>query len=115
MVVQHGPDWYYTYTFNGIGGVSTASPTAQPTLSPTMDPTKSPTMNPTKSPTMNPTNFPTVEDFIIKVKGFHGQKEDVLNKNKIQSQPDVDIDMYGFERKITPLSRRLLKNGEFLG
>jgi len=92
------------------------NPTMNPTKSPTMNPTKSPTMNPTKSPTMNPTNFPTVEDFIIKVKGFHGQKEDVLNKNKIQRQPDVDIDMYGFERKITPLSRRLLKkDGEFLG
>jgi len=99
----------------GVVGVSTESPTAQPTLSPTMNPTKSPTMNPTKSPTMNPTNLPTVEDFIIKVKGFHGQKEDVLNKNKIQSQPDVDIDVYGFERKITPLSRRLLKDEELLG
>jgi len=98
-----------------VPGVSTESPTAQPTLSPTMNPTKSPTMNPTKSPTMNPTNLPTVEDFIIKVKGFHGQKEDVLNKNKIQSQPDVDIDVYGFERKITPLSRRHLKDEEFLG
>jgi len=93
MVRQDGANFYYTYTFTGIGGVATVSPTARPTF----------------SPTMTPTNFPTVEDFIIKVKGFHGKPEDILNENKIQGQRDVDIDMYGFERKLTPISRRLLK------
>jgi len=49
------------------------------------------------------------KEFIIKVKGFHGKPEDVLNQNQIQDQPDVDIDLLGFEGNLTPISRRLLK------
>merc|ERR1712241_371357 len=118
--------------FTGVGGVVTAGPTFSPTMSPskspsfsptmspsksptfspTMSPSKSPTMNPSKSPTFPPTNspskFPTAENFIIKVKAFHGNPKDILDKNKIQGQLDVDIDMYGFEQKLTPIGRRLL-------
>jgi len=42
------------------------------------------------------------------VKAFHGNPKDILDKNKVQGQPEVDIDMYGFEEKLTPISRRLL-------
>jgi len=144
MVRQDGANFYYTYTFTGVGGVVTAGPTFSPTMSPskspsssptmspskspsfsptmspsksptfspTMSPSKSPTMNPSTSPTVPPTKspskFPTAEDFIIKVKAFHGNPKDILDKNKIQGQPEVDIDMYGFEQKLTPISRRLL-------
>merc|ERR1712014_460219 len=90
----------------------TMSPSKSPTFSPTMSPSKSPTMNPSTSPTVPPTRspskFPTAEDFIIKVKAFHGDPKDILDKSKIQGQPEVDIDMYGFEQKLTPISRRLL-------
>merc|ERR1712020_221746 len=120
MVRQDGPNFYYTYTFTGVGGVVTAGPTFSPTMSPSKSPSFSPTMSPSKSPTMNPSasptvpptkspsNFPSAENFIIKVKAFHGNPKDILDKNKIQGQPEVDIDMYGFEQKLTPISRRLL-------
>merc|ERR1711978_491006 len=112
MVRQDGANFYYTYTFTGVGGVVTAGPTFSPTMSPSKSPSFSPTMSPSKSPTFSPTKspskFPTAEDFIIKVKAFHGNPKDILDKNKIQGQPEVDIDMYGFEEKLTPISRRLL-------
>merc|ERR1711953_1041992 len=124
MVRQDGPNFYYTYTFTGVGGVVTAgttfsptmnpskSPSSSPTLSPSKSPSFSPTMSPSKSPTVSPTmspsNFPSAENFIIKVKAFHGNPKDILDKNKVQGQPEVDIDMYGFEEKLTPISRRLL-------
>merc|ERR1719333_1470620 len=139
MVRQDGADFYYTYTFTGIEGSSSesptrmptafpsASPTKQPSMSPTLNPTRmpserptfnpsempseSPTFNPTgmpsKNPTFNPTanpsKPPTAADFIIKVKAFHGNPEDIVDHNKVDDQPDVDIDLYGFNKKITPI------------
>jgi len=93
----------------------TAFPTVNPTLSPSYNPSSSPSkrpsVNPTVSPTANPSRYPTAEGFIIKVKGFHGQPKSVLDANKLESegQGDVDIEMYGFDRKLVPVGRRLLK------
>merc|ERR1711879_487723 len=96
-----------------------AEPTASPTISPTFNPTAKPTFNPSFSPsqspsfspTANPSKYPTAEDFVIKVKGFHGQPKSVLDASKLQSesQSDVGIEMYGFEQKLVPVGRRLLK------
>merc|ERR550534_1598577 len=89
----------------------TREPTKNPTLTPTANPTKEPTKNPTMNPTASPSPFPTAADFIIKIKAFHGKPSDILDSEKIQAQPDVDVDLYSFEQKLTPINgdRRLLK------
>merc|ERR1711978_597045 len=85
------------------------NPTKEPTLSPTQLPTASPTLNPTASPSP----FPTAEDFIIKIKSFHGKPSDVIDSKKFEGQPNVDIEFYNFEEKLTPLEgRRLLRSNE---
>merc|ERR1712117_910525 len=93
------------------------NPTATPSSSPTKEPSVSPTLNPSVSPTLNPTTspspFPTAEDFIIKIKSFHGKPSDVLDSKKFEGQPNVDIELYNFEEKLTPLEgRRLLRSNE---
>merc|ERR1712170_149324 len=84
------------------------NPTSNPSLNPTSSPTSNPTSSPTSKPTTNPSKRPTAEDFIVKVKAFHGEPKDVLDASKLQDQPDVDAEFFGFEHKLTPLTRRLL-------
>merc|ERR1712187_924222 len=74
------------------------------TQTPTMQPSSIPTLN----PTTNPSKRPTAEDFIVKVKAFHGEPKDVLDSSKLQEQPEVDAEFFGFEHKLTPFTRRLL-------
>jgi len=92
----------------------TLNPTLTPSLSPSPSPTNEPTMSPTVNPTANPSSYPTAGDFIIKVKGFHGQPKNVLDANKLQGegQDDIDIEMFRFKRKVVPVSRRLLKQNK---
>merc|ERR1712047_73250 len=78
--------------------------TSGTTQTPTMQPSSIPTLNPTS----NPSKRPTAEDFIVKVKAFHGEPKDVLDASKLQVQPDVDAEFFGFEHKLTPFTRRLL-------
>jgi len=100
--------WYQVW----IKGSAIAPPTMEPTKNPTMiptaspssSPTREPSMNPTLSPTANPSPFPTAADFIIKIKGFHGKPNDVLDSDKIEAQSEVDVDLYSFEQKLTPLN-----------
>merc|ERR550517_1533492 len=80
------------------------NPTENPSANPTKEPTKNPTVNPTKMPTASPSPFPTAADFIMKIKAFHGKPKDILDSDKIQAQPDVDVDLYGFEQKLTPIN-----------
>jgi len=81
---------------------------AIPPVETTMNPTASPSFSPTKEPSMNPTAspspFPTAADFIIKIKAFHGKPSDILDSDKIQAQPEVDVDLYSFEQKLAPLN-----------
>jgi len=86
-------------------------PSQSPSFSPTANPSKYPSQSPSFSPTANPSKYPTAEDFVIKVKGFHGQPKSVLDASKLQSasQSDVGVEMYGFEQKLVPVGRRLLK------
>merc|ERR1719229_1868864 len=90
----------------------TVSPTLQPSAFPTVNPTSSPSVNPSSSPTLtpttNPSKRPTAEDFIVKVKAFHGEPKEVLDSSKLQDQPEVDAEFFGFKHKWTPLTRRLL-------
>jgi len=92
----------------------TVNPTRMPTASPSFSPTKEPSMNPTLNPTANPSPFPTAADFIIKIKAFHGKPSDILDSDKVQAQPDVDVDLYSFEQKLTPINgdRRLLNSDQ---
>jgi len=89
----------------------TKNPTMNPSANPTKEPSNNPTVNPTKMPTASPSPFPTAADFIMKIKAFHGNPRDILDSNKIQAQPDVDVELYGFEQKLTPINgvRPLLK------
>jgi len=89
--------------------IPTLNPTSSPSLNPTSSPTSNPTSSPTSKPTTNPSKRPTAEDFIVKVKAFHGEPKDVLDASKLQDQPDVDAEFFGFEHKLTPFTRRLLK------
>merc|ERR1712117_947659 len=82
----------------------TTNPTIMPTASPSFSPTKKPSMNPTLNPTASPSPFPTAADFIIKIKAFHGKPSDILDSEKIQAQSEVDVDLYSFEQKLTPLN-----------
>merc|ERR1712198_211230 len=82
--------------------------TQTPTMQPSSIPTLNPTSSPTAKPTTNPSKRPTAEDFIVKVKAFHGEPKDVLDASKLQDQPDVDAEFFGFEHKLTPFTRRLL-------
>merc|ERR1712038_1890487 len=90
----------------------TSSPSVNPSSSPSLNPTSNPSLNPSSSPTLtpttNPSKRPTAEDFIVKVKSFHGQPKDILDSSKLQDQPEVDAEFFGFEHKLTPLTRRLL-------
>jgi len=90
----------------------TQKPTMQPTAFPTLNPTSNPSLNPSSSPTLtpttNPSKRPTAEDFIVKVKAFHGEPKDILDASKFQDQPEVDAEIFGFEHELTPLTRRLL-------
>merc|ERR1712173_192783 len=92
----------------------TTNPTRMPTASPSFSPTKEPSMNPTLNPTANPSPFPTAAGFIIKIKAFHGKPSDILDSDKVQAQPDVDVDLYSFEQKLTPINgdRRLLNSDQ---
>merc|ERR1712198_821143 len=81
---------------------------SNPSLNPPSSPTSNPTSSPTAKPTTNPSKRPTAEDFIVKVKAFHGEPKDVLDASKLQDQPDVDAEFFGFEHKLTPFTRRLL-------
>jgi len=84
------------------------SPSSNPSLNPTSNPSLNPSSSPTLTPTTNPSKRPTAEDFIVKVKAFHGEPKDVLDSSKLQDQPEVDAEIFGFEHKLTPLTRRLL-------
>merc|ERR1711978_870386 len=86
----------------------TLNPTSNPSLNPTSNPSLSPSSSPTLTPTTNPSKPPTAEDFIVKVEGFHGEPKDVLDSSKLQVQPEVDAEIFGFKSKWTPLTRRLL-------
>merc|ERR1712193_138163 len=90
----------------------TSSPSVNPSSSPSLNPSSNPSLNPSSSPTLtpttNPSKRPTAEDFIVKVKAFHGEPKDVLDSSKLQDQPEVDAEIFGFEHKLTPLTRRLL-------
>jgi len=92
----------------------TVNPTKEPTKNPTANPTKEPSLSPTLNPTANPTPYPTAADFIIKIKGFRGTPVDILESIKVQAQPDMEVDLYSFEQKITPLvgDRRLLSSDQ---
>jgi len=90
----------------------TSSPSVNPSSSPSLNPSSNPSLNPSSSPTLtpttNPSKRPTAEDFIVKVKAFHGEPKDVLDSSKLQDQPEVDAEFFGFEHKLTPFTRRLL-------
>jgi len=113
-------NWICMNTWNSKP--QTQTPTMQPTVSPTLNPTSSPSVNPSSNPSLNPSSSPTLtpttnpskrptaEDFIVKVKAFHGEPKDVLDSSKLQDQPEVDAEFFGFEHKLTPLTRRLLNN-----
>merc|ERR1712117_861317 len=89
------------------------NPSLNPTATPSSSPTKEPSVSPTLNPTASPSPFPTAEDFIIKIKSFHGKPSDVLDSKKFEGQPNVDIELYNFEEKLTPLEgRRLLRSNE---
>jgi len=85
------------------------NPSSSPSVNPSSNPSFNPSSSPTSTPTTNPSKRPTAEDFIVKVKGFHGEPKDVLDASKLQDQPDVDAEFFGFEHKLTPFTRRLLK------
>merc|ERR1711980_34371 len=82
---------------------------------PTSNPSLNPSSSPTLTPTTNPSKRPTAEDFIVKVKAFHGEPKDVLDASKLQDQPDVDAEFFGFEHKLTPFTRRLLNKFQDVG
>jgi len=84
------------------------NPSSNPSLSPSSNPSLNPSSSPTLTPTTNPSKRPTAEDFIVKVKAFHGEPKDVLDSSKLQDQPEVDAEFFGFEHRLTPLTRRLL-------
>jgi len=86
----------------------TVNPTSSPSVNPSSNPSFNPSSSPTSTPTTNPSKRPTAEDFIVKVKAFHGEPKDVLDASKLQDQPDVDAEFFGFEHKLTPFTRRLL-------
>jgi len=121
-------DWYeFYYKPSGVLPVSTQTPTVQPSAFPTVKPTSSPSVNPSSSPSLNPSSSPTLtpttnpskrptaEDFIVKIKAFHGEPKDVLDASKFQDQPEVDAEFFGFEHDLTPFTRRLLKRFYDLG
>jgi len=88
--------------------IPTVNPTSSPSVNPSSNPSLNPSSSPTSTPTTNPSKRPTAEDFIVKVKAFHGEPKDVLDASKLQDQPDVDAEFFGFEHKLTPFTRRLL-------
>eukprot|EP00493_Phyllostaurus_siculus_P025840 UN26185 len=88
--------------------IPTLNPTSSPSVNPSSNPSLNPSSSPTSKPTTNPSKRPTAEDFIVKVKAFHGEPKDVLDASKLQDQPDVDAEFFGFEHKLTPFTRRLL-------
>lgn len=88
--------------------IPTLNPTSSPSVNPSSNPSLNPSSSPTSKPTTNPSKRPTAEDFIVKVKAFHGEPKDVLDASKLQVQPDVDAEFFGFEHKLTPFTRRLL-------
>merc|ERR1711978_466134 len=88
----------------------TLNPTSNPSLNPTSNPSLSPSSSPTLTPTTNPSKPPTAEDFIVKVEGFHGEPKEVLDSSKLQDEPDVDAEFFGFKHKWTPFTRRLLNS-----
>merc|ERR1712136_601735 len=92
----------------GTTQTPTMEPSSIPTLNPTSNPSLNPSSSPTSKPTTNPSKRPTAEDFIVKVKAFHGEPKDALDASKLQDQPDVDAEFFGFEHKLTPFTRRLL-------
>merc|ERR1712243_99142 len=97
-----------TFFHKSGGSASCAAGTQTPTMQPSSVPSFNPSSSPTSTPTTNPSKRPTAEDFIVKVKGFHGEPKDVLDASKLQDQPDVDAEFFGFEHKLTPFTRRLL-------
>lgn len=106
--------WTEALTENRIKDLNTMetqTPTMQPTLFPSLNPSSNPSLKPSSSPTVTPTatpsQAPTAEDFIIKVKSFHGEPKNVLDAS-ILHQPRVDAELFGFEKKLTPSTRRLL-------
>jgi len=92
----------------------TQTPTMQPTLFPSLNPSSNPSLKPSSSPTVtpttNPSKPPTAEDFIVKVKSFHGKPKDILDASKLQDQPEVVAELFGLEKRLTPFSRRLLNS-----
>jgi len=86
----------------------TLAPSSHPSESPSSSPSRSPTAEPTNAPTASPSNPPTAADFIVKIKGFHGKPVQVLDSGRMKSQPDVEIDLFAFEGKVTPLTGRLI-------
>jgi len=84
------------------------NPSSNPSLNPSSNPSLNPSSSPTLTPTTKPSKRPTAEDFIVKVKGFHGEPKEVLDSSKLQDQPEVDAEFFGFKHKWTPLTRRLL-------
>merc|ERR1719464_679953 len=91
----------------------TACPSVNPTANPSSSPTKEPSVSPTLNPTASPSPFPTAADFIIKIKSFHDKPSDIIDTKKVEGQPNVDIDLYNFEEKLTPFEgRRLLRSNE---
>jgi len=119
--LRTGQHWFeFYYKPSGVLPVTTQTPTVQPSAFPTLNPTSSPSVNPSSSPSLNPSSSPTLipttnpskrptaEDFIVKVKAFHGEPKDILDASKFQDQPEVDAKLFGFEHELTPLTRRLL-------
>merc|ERR1712079_478496 len=78
-----------------------------PTDAPSVSPSKAPTPSPTDAPSKSPSFGPTAEEFILKVKGFHGDASKALS-DKVYAQKRVFAD----KMKYT-LNR--LKNAEEAG
>jgi len=72
-----------------------ASPSKEPTTSPTTVPTSSPTDAPSQSPSFAPSTGPTAEEFILKVKGFHGDASKALS-DEAYAQKRVYADKINF-------------------
>merc|ERR1712156_222132 len=48
------------------------TPTKSPTSAPSLTPTKTPTSAPSLTPTKTPSPAPSAQEFMMKIKGFHG-------------------------------------------
>lgn len=69
----------------------TMTPSFHPSFTPTSTPTLTPSAHPTMTPTVNPSPMPSAQEFMMKIKGFHG--------NPVSSLADIVFEQVRTEVK----------------